>query len=144
MIFAGHENEGELFQVILTLAALHEALDEDVKSLLRTNSRRYDDFIAQPILLFFFSFSSDSCLYYSSGTTIRSATSNTIESIVTRGRALWDSIYAPHADKLHDKLGSYHPDLICEYTFPCFRYPPAIMGILTPSVDRSCEIDPVI
>lgn len=34
-----------------------------------------------------------------------------------RGRSLWDSIYAPHADKLHDKLGSYHPDFICKYTF---------------------------
>lgn len=75
-------------RVILTLAALHEALDEDVKSILRTNSRR-------------------------------SATPNTIESIVTRGRALWDSIYAPHADKLHDKLGSYHPDFI-SFIIQCY------------------------
>jgi len=30
--------------------------------------------------------------------------------------ALWKSIYQPHADKLHDKLGSYHPDFICELT----------------------------
>jgi hypothetical protein len=51
ILFSGRENEGELFQVILTLAALHEALDEDVKSVLRTNSRRCDDFIAQPIPL---------------------------------------------------------------------------------------------
>ncbi|TFK43345.1 hypothetical protein BDQ12DRAFT_662025 [Crucibulum laeve] len=68
-------------RVILSLAALHEALDDDVKNALRTNSRR-------------------------------TATSDNIESIVMRGRALWDSIYAPHADKLHDKLGSYHPDFI--------------------------------
>ena len=27
--------------------------------------------------------------------------------------ALWNSIYEPHAVKLHDKLASYHPDLIC-------------------------------
>ncbi|KAJ7591227.1 hypothetical protein C8J56DRAFT_935060 [Mycena floridula] len=42
----------------------------------------------------------------------RFASPENIEETVTRGRALWDSIYAPHADKLHDKLGSYHPDFI--------------------------------
>ena len=44
----------------------------------------------------------------------RDATSDSIESIVTRGRGLWNAIYQPHADKLHDKLGSYHPDFICK------------------------------
>jgi len=44
----------------------------------------------------------------------RDATSDNIESIVTRGRGLWNAIYQPHADKLHDKLGSYHPDFICK------------------------------
>ncbi|KDR83535.1 hypothetical protein GALMADRAFT_235739 [Galerina marginata CBS 339.88] len=68
-------------RVILSLAALHEALDDEVKHALRTNSRR-------------------------------TATSDNIESIVTRGKGLWNSIYTPHADKLHDKLGSYHPDFI--------------------------------
>ncbi|XP_006460168.1 hypothetical protein AGABI2DRAFT_135421 [Agaricus bisporus var. bisporus H97] len=68
-------------RVILSLAALHEALDDEVKQSLRTESRR-------------------------------TATSENIESTVKRGRSLWDSIYAPHADKLHDKLGSYHPDFI--------------------------------
>ncbi|KAF9045898.1 hypothetical protein BDZ89DRAFT_1058459 [Hymenopellis radicata] len=68
-------------RVILSLAALNDVLDEDVKSELRTSSRRV-------------------------------ATSENIESTVVRGKALWDSIYAPHADKLHDKLGGYHPDFI--------------------------------
>ncbi|KAG5636516.1 hypothetical protein H0H81_007775 [Sphagnurus paluster] len=68
-------------RVILSLAALHEALDDDVKKTLRTKSRRL-------------------------------ATSGTIESTIMRGQALWNSIYAPHADKLHDKLGVYHPDFI--------------------------------
>ncbi|PPQ74907.1 hypothetical protein CVT26_011402 [Gymnopilus dilepis] len=68
-------------RVILSLAALHEALDDDVKHALRKDSRR-------------------------------TASSDDIESIVTRGKDLWKSIYTPHADKLHDKLGSYHPDFI--------------------------------
>ncbi|KAF9452041.1 hypothetical protein P691DRAFT_805852 [Macrolepiota fuliginosa MF-IS2] len=68
-------------RVILSLAALHETLDGEVKQALRTQSHR-------------------------------TATSENIESTVKRGRALWDSIYAPHAIKLHDKLGSYHPDFI--------------------------------
>ena len=29
----------------------------------------------------------------------------------SRGRKLWESVYAPHADKLIAKLSSYHPDL---------------------------------
>ena len=28
-----------------------------------------------------------------------------------RGRALWNSIYTPHSDKLVAKLATYHPDL---------------------------------
>ncbi|KAG6880285.1 hypothetical protein C0992_000062 [Termitomyces sp. T32_za158] len=42
----------------------------------------------------------------------RLATPGNIETTVERGKALWNSIYTPHADKLHDKLGTYHPDLI--------------------------------
>ncbi|GAW01894.1 glycoside hydrolase family 128 protein [Lentinula edodes] len=69
-------------RVILSLAALHDTLDEDVKASLRKK------------------------------TTQRLATPENIEATVTRGKALWDSIYAPHADKLHGKLGAYHPDFI--------------------------------
>ncbi|KAF8914105.1 hypothetical protein CPB84DRAFT_1670042 [Gymnopilus junonius] len=75
-------------RVILSLAALHEALDDEVRDALRTNSKR-------------------------------SASSGDIESIVTRGKDLWKSIYTPHADKLHDKLGSYHPDFIA-FIIQCY------------------------
>lgn len=75
-------------RVILSLAALHSALDEEVKAALRTDSRR-------------------------------TASPDNVQSIVTQGRALWDSIYAPHADKLHDKLGSYHPDFIA-FIIQCY------------------------
>lgn len=34
-----------------------------------------------------------------------------IESINTRGRALWDAIYRPLQTKLEEKLGDAHPDL---------------------------------
>jgi len=43
---------------------------------------------------------------------LRNANPENIELIKSRGRALWDSIYEPHAEKLHTKLGSYHPDFI--------------------------------
>ncbi|KAF8803705.1 hypothetical protein BYT27DRAFT_7170917 [Phlegmacium glaucopus] len=75
-------------RVILSLTALHEALDDEVKHALRTNSKR-------------------------------TATSDNISSIVTQGMALWKSIYQPHADKLHDKLGSYHPDFI-SFIIQCY------------------------
>ncbi|KAJ3564691.1 hypothetical protein NP233_g8134 [Leucocoprinus birnbaumii] len=79
-------------RVILSLTALHDVLDGEVKQALRTQSRRFVAPIGHILP--------------------RAATSENIESTVKRGRALWDSIYAPHADKLHDKLGSYHPDFI--------------------------------
>ncbi|TFA99895.1 Dol-P-Man [Trichoderma ghanense] len=41
----------------------------------------------------------------------RTLTSDNVESVKTRGRGLWDSIYAPFEDKLVDKLGTSHPDL---------------------------------
>ncbi|TEB35498.1 hypothetical protein FA13DRAFT_1811198, partial [Coprinellus micaceus] len=75
-------------RVILSLAALHEALDEEVKTALRTHSRR-------------------------------TATPDNVQSIVTTGKALWDELYAPFADKLHDKLGSYHPDFIA-FIIQCY------------------------
>jgi len=68
-------------RVILSLAALREALEDDVRHALRSHSRR-------------------------------TANSDNITSFVTQGMALWKSIYQPHANKLHDKLGSYHPDFI--------------------------------
>jgi len=68
-------------RVILSLAALHEALDSAVKAALRMDSHR-------------------------------NLMAENVESTLLRGKTLWNSIYAPHADKLHDKLGSYHPDFI--------------------------------
>jgi len=81
-------------RVILSLSALHEALDDEVKSSLRTQSRR-------------------------------DATPVNAEAIVTQGRGLWNSIYTPHADKLHKKLGSYHPDFI-SFIIQCYG------SVLTP------------
>lgn len=43
---------------------------------------------------------------------LRTATPEDIEEIKARGQALWNSIYEPHAKKLADKLGAYHPDFI--------------------------------
>ncbi|KAL7922169.1 hypothetical protein ACQKWADRAFT_313374 [Trichoderma austrokoningii] len=41
----------------------------------------------------------------------RTLTAENVEAVKTRGRALWDSIYAPFEGKLVDKLGVSHPDL---------------------------------
>ncbi|KIM91020.1 hypothetical protein PILCRDRAFT_811534 [Piloderma croceum F 1598] len=68
-------------RTILSLAALSDALEDDVKSALRKDP-------------------------------LRTGTPKNIETTVARGRALWSSIYEPHADKLYAKLGSYHPDFI--------------------------------
>ncbi|EMD40570.1 hypothetical protein CERSUDRAFT_111166 [Gelatoporia subvermispora B] len=68
-------------RTILSLAALVEATEDDVKDNLRKKS-------------------------------IRIATPDNVEEIEARGRALWASIYEPHAEKLYNKLGSYHPDFI--------------------------------
>lgn len=68
-------------RVILSFTAFNEALDPDVRTALRSQSRR-------------------------------DATAENIGSTVEQGKALWRSIYTPHAEKLHDKLGSYHPDFI--------------------------------
>ena len=42
----------------------------------------------------------------------RVATPQNVEEIVARGRGLWKTIYTPHAEKLYNKLGAYHPDFI--------------------------------
>ncbi|KAI0049559.1 hypothetical protein FA95DRAFT_833158 [Auriscalpium vulgare] len=68
-------------RVILSLTALMDTVEEDVKGSMRTESRR-------------------------------TASADTIDSVVARGQALWNSIYEPHAVKLYNKLGSYHPDFI--------------------------------
>jgi len=75
-------------RVILSLAALHEALDEEVRLTLRKDSHRI-------------------------------LTPHNVESTLARGGTLWNSIYAPHADKLRDKLGSYHPDFI-SFILQCY------------------------
>lgn len=41
----------------------------------------------------------------------RAPTPANITDIAARGRALWDSIYRPHENKLYDKLADAHPDL---------------------------------
>ncbi|UKZ58068.1 hypothetical protein TrVGV298_011933 [Trichoderma virens] len=41
----------------------------------------------------------------------RTLKADNVEAVKTRGRGLWDSIYAPFEDKLVDKLGTSHPDL---------------------------------
>ena len=38
-----------------------------------------------------------------------------MDTIIAHGRILWNSIYEPYEDKLHDKLSSYHPDFMGEY-----------------------------
>jgi len=119
-------------QVILSLTALHNALDDEVKSALRTHSKRrvyllrtfsgavthlYLTFVALVIVKSWTaSFLTFMCKYILDKFVHRKATLDNVQPIVTRGRALWDSIYAPHADKLHDKLGALHPDFICKWT----------------------------
>ncbi|KII95343.1 hypothetical protein PLICRDRAFT_34189 [Plicaturopsis crispa FD-325 SS-3] len=75
-------------RAILSLAALREAYEDDVKASLRT--------VVEPR---------------------RAATPDNIEAVIERGKALWANIYEPHAVKLHDKLGSYHPDFIAFIIF---------------------------
>ena len=50
----------------------------------------------------------------------RTASPENIDAIIARGTALWNSIYEPHAVKLHNKLASYHPDLICMFLLVLF------------------------
>ncbi|KAI0771862.1 hypothetical protein BD413DRAFT_692187 [Trametes elegans] len=68
-------------RTILSLANLHETIEDDVRDGLRKTS-------------------------------VRTVTSENVDEIVARGNALWASIYVPHAEKLRNKLGSYHPDFI--------------------------------
>ncbi|EJF62973.1 hypothetical protein DICSQDRAFT_83777 [Dichomitus squalens LYAD-421 SS1] len=70
-------------RTILSLANLHEAIEDDVKAGLRK-----------------------------APSPKRAATPENVETIVARGRGLWATIYEPHAEKLYNKLGGYHPDFI--------------------------------
>ncbi|THH17623.1 hypothetical protein EW146_g3220 [Bondarzewia mesenterica] len=84
-------------RTILALASLMAAAESDVKKTLRTESHRLD----LRLLV------ADGLPGVS-----RTLTPENIESVLSRGQALWDSIYDPHAVKLYSKLGSYHPDFI--------------------------------
>jgi len=77
-----------------------EVLEDDVKKDLRTKSLRY-------ISVYYVS-----RFRKLSERTPRTADPESIELIKARGQALWNSIYEPHAVKLYNKLGSYHPDFI--------------------------------
>jgi hypothetical protein len=95
-------------QAIGALAGLTDALEDDVKAGLRTNSRRCVVFVSR---------------HTSQQTTDprhRTANAEDIDAVLARGTALWNSIYEPHAVKLHDKLASYHPDLICRFPLLLF------------------------
>ncbi|CDO74054.1 Glycoside Hydrolase Family 128 protein [Trametes cinnabarina] len=60
-------------------------------------------------------------------TSVRTVTRENVDEIVARGEALWASIYEPHAEKLRNKLGSYHPDFIGRV---CLLYAHAWVGAL--------------
>ncbi|OJT13306.1 Dol-P-Man:Man(5)GlcNAc(2)-PP-Dol alpha-1,3-mannosyltransferase [Trametes pubescens] len=68
-------------RTILSLASLHETIEDDVRNGLRKTS-------------------------------VRTVNTKNVDEIVARGEALWATIYTPHAEKLRNKLGSYHPDFI--------------------------------
>jgi hypothetical protein len=103
-------------QVIGALAGLTDALEDDVKAGLRTTSRRCT-------VRFHLHPPNPLTSKWAGGLVIclRTANPENIDAIIARGIALWNSIYEPHAVKLHDKLASYHPDLIC--TFPPSFFP---------------------
>lgn len=52
-----------------------------------------------------------------------------MDTIITRGRTLWNSIYEPYEDKLHDKLSSYHPDFMGECTVVFLLFGSFFFGI---------------
>jgi hypothetical protein len=112
-------------QVIGALAGLTDALEDDVKAGLRTDSRRCAPFST---LLRSPSLTRPPAAGLFSTQLNRTANPENIDAIIARGTALWNSIYEPHAVKLHDKLASYHPDLICTFPsslpFPPFPLPP--------------------
>lgn len=46
-----------------------------------------------------------------STTPSRAVTAQNLDAVAQRGRALWDSVYAPFEDKLYAKLAQSHPDM---------------------------------
>ena len=96
---------GSFPQVILSLAEFTNALERDVKERLPKTLTR---FVFHRILRCV------SCRMQDDDPTEITRTEE-VDAIVARGRILWDSIYEPHAVKLHDKLSSYHPDFMGEY-----------------------------
>jgi hypothetical protein len=61
-----------------------------------------------------------------------------MDTIVARGRILWNSVYEPYEDKLHDKLSSYHPDFMCECIAQFFFFLLAFSLRLLFGRDHSC------
>ncbi|THG98567.1 hypothetical protein EW026_g3648 [Hermanssonia centrifuga] len=70
-------------RTILSLTGMREVLEDDVKAGLRTQPESN-----------------------------RTPDEDNVADILARGRALWSTIYTPHAEKLYDKLGALHPDFI--------------------------------
>ena len=74
----------------------------------------------------------------------RVATPQNVDEIVARGRGLWKTIYTPHAEKLYNKLGAYHPDFIgaCLTLLPRLATPCPTSKSRCSSVScRACLID---
>jgi hypothetical protein len=108
LVFGAHACSSRfsgLIQVILSLAELTRALEDDVKERLPKTSKR---FVFHHIFHSMLRQMWDRDLLEIIRTEDKDA-------IVARGRILWNSIYDPYADKLHDKLSSYHPDFMGEY-----------------------------
>ena len=98
---------GSFLQVILSLAEFTNALEDDVKERLpKTLSR----FVFHRILCCML------CGDVRDDDPLEIPRMEDGDAIVARGRILWNSIYEPHAVKLHDRLSSYHPDFMGEYT----------------------------
>ncbi|TFY79636.1 hypothetical protein EWM64_g4375 [Hericium alpestre] len=110
-------------RTIMALAGLMEALEGDVKGQLRTDSHRYAyvvfsraaarTAIHAPTVCVCEENDDDSPIFV-----CRTVNPEKIDATLARGMALWNSIYEPHAKKLYDKLGSYHPDFICASAVP--------------------------
>ncbi|KAF9649637.1 hypothetical protein BDM02DRAFT_3094393 [Thelephora ganbajun] len=76
-------------RVILSLAEFADALEDDVKERLPKTLNSVKDHDPREI-----------------------TRTEDMDTIVARGRILWNSIYEPYEVKLHDKLSSYHPDFM--------------------------------
>ena len=95
-----------LVQVILSLGELTHALEDDVKERLPKTLNRFVFNRTFPSML-------REVRDHDPPETTRTEDK---DAIAARGRILWNSVYDPYANKLHDKLSSYHPDFMGEYT----------------------------